>query len=380
MEPFLSANVRTASVCLQDLSFKSLPLSGLTEVPAGVPEDVVHIDLSNNSITHLKAKDFLDTKSLRILNISHNNMQHADTGTCTVVVDKESEERRDRLSQAASSSVSGLLIPSAPMFDPAISKISRLCFSVSQVLFQDFCTFKTWICPTTTCILSSMEFWRISISCLKSGSEGTPGSVTTGDFCCSHSHCHLEPRVTIYPPSPSQYPLHGVLAASAPRSEAQRPDLSLPSGAGRGERGGVRKRLQQRVSQRQAARPSQARPKRVGSAGRSGGGARAAAAAAAGAAAETFESVEEVRHHQAVLSQANAAPQFWIIKPVCIRWRKYFWMCCFHCTRDIKTSLCDLLLRCFNKRTVCVESWIDVGDTYRCTGSWATPARCSHAC
>lgn len=52
-------------------------------MPAGIPEDVVHIDLSNNSIIHLKAKDFLGTKSLRILNISHNSMQHADTGMCT---------------------------------------------------------------------------------------------------------------------------------------------------------------------------------------------------------------------------------------------------------------------------------------------------------
>ncbi|XP_011605484.1 leucine-rich repeat-containing protein 17 [Takifugu rubripes] len=53
----------------------------LSEVPAGIPEDVVHIDLSNNSINHLKAKDFLGTKSLKVLNISNNNMQHADTGS-----------------------------------------------------------------------------------------------------------------------------------------------------------------------------------------------------------------------------------------------------------------------------------------------------------
>lgn len=72
-------------MCLQEPFFKELPLSGLTEVPAGIPEDVVHIDLSNNSIIHLKAKDFLGTKSLRVLNISHNNMQHADTGMCKVM-------------------------------------------------------------------------------------------------------------------------------------------------------------------------------------------------------------------------------------------------------------------------------------------------------
>lgn len=53
-------------------------------MPSGVPEDVVHVDLSNNSINHLKAKDFLGTKSLRTLNISRNNLQHADTGTRAV--------------------------------------------------------------------------------------------------------------------------------------------------------------------------------------------------------------------------------------------------------------------------------------------------------
>lgn len=80
MEPIPSANVRNSPCVYKTLSSQSLPLSGLTEVPAGVPEDVVHIDLSNNSITHLKDKDFLGTKSLRTLNISQNNMQHADTG------------------------------------------------------------------------------------------------------------------------------------------------------------------------------------------------------------------------------------------------------------------------------------------------------------
>lgn len=55
-------------------------------MPAGIPEDVVHMDLSNNSISHLKAKDFLGTKSLRTLNISHNNLQQADTGTSNVLM------------------------------------------------------------------------------------------------------------------------------------------------------------------------------------------------------------------------------------------------------------------------------------------------------
>ncbi|XP_023154074.2 leucine-rich repeat-containing protein 17-like [Amphiprion ocellaris] len=54
---------------------------GLTKVPTGIPEDVVHIDLSHNSIRHLRAKDFQGARSLRTLNLSHNNMEHIDTGS-----------------------------------------------------------------------------------------------------------------------------------------------------------------------------------------------------------------------------------------------------------------------------------------------------------
>ncbi|XP_026222020.1 leucine-rich repeat-containing protein 17-like [Anabas testudineus] len=54
---------------------------GLTEVPTGIPEDIVHIDLSHNSISHLKARDFQGARSLRTLNISNNNMEHIDTGS-----------------------------------------------------------------------------------------------------------------------------------------------------------------------------------------------------------------------------------------------------------------------------------------------------------
>ncbi|XP_049578240.1 leucine-rich repeat-containing protein 17-like [Syngnathus scovelli] len=52
---------------------------GLTEVPAGIPEDAVQIDLSHNSIRHLKAKSFHGAKSLKTLNLSHNNMERIDT-------------------------------------------------------------------------------------------------------------------------------------------------------------------------------------------------------------------------------------------------------------------------------------------------------------
>lgn len=54
---------------------------GLTEVPTGIPEDVVHVDLSHNSIRHLKARDFQGARSLRALNLSSNNMEHIDTGS-----------------------------------------------------------------------------------------------------------------------------------------------------------------------------------------------------------------------------------------------------------------------------------------------------------
>uniref|UniRef100_A0A8D2ZYH7 Leucine rich repeat containing 17 n=1 Tax=Scophthalmus maximus TaxID=52904 RepID=A0A8D2ZYH7_SCOMX len=54
---------------------------GLTEVPTGIPEDTVHIDLSNNAIRHLRARDFKTARSLISLNLSHNNMEHIDTAS-----------------------------------------------------------------------------------------------------------------------------------------------------------------------------------------------------------------------------------------------------------------------------------------------------------
>ncbi|XP_037538727.1 leucine-rich repeat-containing protein 17 [Nematolebias whitei] len=54
---------------------------GLTQVPSGIPEDVVQVDLSHNSISHLKPRDFQGARSLRILNLSSNNMEHLDTAS-----------------------------------------------------------------------------------------------------------------------------------------------------------------------------------------------------------------------------------------------------------------------------------------------------------
>lgn len=140
-------------------------------MPAGIPEDVVHIDLSNNSINHLKAKDFLGTKSLRILNISHNNMQHADTGMCTATIVRSKKRVRcttDCQGNTFTCPLAKYLREDEQRVSPVISKIicPTLLSAISQVLSQDFCTFTSWICPTTACILSSMEFLRICISCL----------------------------------------------------------------------------------------------------------------------------------------------------------------------------------------------------------------------
>ncbi|XP_057692875.1 leucine-rich repeat-containing protein 17-like [Corythoichthys intestinalis] len=54
---------------------------GLTEVPIGIPEEAVQIDLSHNSIRHLKAKSFQGAKHLKTLNLSHNNMERIDTAS-----------------------------------------------------------------------------------------------------------------------------------------------------------------------------------------------------------------------------------------------------------------------------------------------------------
>ncbi|XP_073328849.1 leucine-rich repeat-containing protein 17-like [Pagrus major] len=54
---------------------------GLTEVPTGIPDEVVHLDLSQNSIRHLRAKDFQGARSLRTLNFSNNNIEQIDKGS-----------------------------------------------------------------------------------------------------------------------------------------------------------------------------------------------------------------------------------------------------------------------------------------------------------
>ncbi|KAM3870496.1 leucine-rich repeat-containing protein 17-like [Diretmus argenteus] len=54
---------------------------GLTQVPTGIPDDIVHMDLSHNSIHHLRAREFQDARSLRTLNLSRNSLEHIDTAS-----------------------------------------------------------------------------------------------------------------------------------------------------------------------------------------------------------------------------------------------------------------------------------------------------------
>ncbi|KAK2858921.1 hypothetical protein Q5P01_003541 [Channa striata] len=53
--------------------------AGLNHVPADLPPDIVKIDLSNNSIIHLRPKQFLLSKDLKLLNLSSNSLHHIDT-------------------------------------------------------------------------------------------------------------------------------------------------------------------------------------------------------------------------------------------------------------------------------------------------------------
>ncbi|KAG2460326.1 leucine-rich repeat-containing protein 17 [Polypterus senegalus] len=55
----------------------------LKKVPADIPPEVFRIDLSRNKIKHLKAKEFLGLKDLKVLNLSSNAIQHIDMAAFT---------------------------------------------------------------------------------------------------------------------------------------------------------------------------------------------------------------------------------------------------------------------------------------------------------
>ncbi|TDG96696.1 hypothetical protein EPR50_G00231930 [Perca flavescens] len=52
----------------------------LNDMPSDLPSDIVKMDLSWNTIKHLRPKQFLLSKDLKMLNLSGNSLQHIDTG------------------------------------------------------------------------------------------------------------------------------------------------------------------------------------------------------------------------------------------------------------------------------------------------------------
>ncbi|XP_010788345.1 leucine-rich repeat-containing protein 17-like [Notothenia coriiceps] len=51
----------------------------LNNIPSDLPSDLVKMDLSRNTIKHLRPKQFLLSKDLKLLNLSSNSLQHIDT-------------------------------------------------------------------------------------------------------------------------------------------------------------------------------------------------------------------------------------------------------------------------------------------------------------
>uniref|UniRef100_A0A8C9YZ04 Leucine rich repeat containing 17 n=1 Tax=Sander lucioperca TaxID=283035 RepID=A0A8C9YZ04_SANLU len=52
----------------------------LNDMPSDLPSDIVKMDLSWNTIKHLRPKQFLLSKDLKMLNLSGNSLHHIDTG------------------------------------------------------------------------------------------------------------------------------------------------------------------------------------------------------------------------------------------------------------------------------------------------------------
>ncbi|XP_018540707.1 leucine-rich repeat-containing protein 17 [Lates calcarifer] len=51
----------------------------LNHIPSDLPADIVKMDLSSNIIKHLRPKQFLLSKELKLLNLSSNSLHHIDT-------------------------------------------------------------------------------------------------------------------------------------------------------------------------------------------------------------------------------------------------------------------------------------------------------------
>ncbi|XP_072310975.1 leucine-rich repeat-containing protein 17 [Eucyclogobius newberryi] len=54
-------------------------LKDLKSIPSDLPSDIVKMDLSRNTIRHLRPKQFLLSKDLKLLNLSSNSLQKIDT-------------------------------------------------------------------------------------------------------------------------------------------------------------------------------------------------------------------------------------------------------------------------------------------------------------
>ncbi|XP_026870078.2 leucine-rich repeat-containing protein 17 [Electrophorus electricus] len=52
---------------------------GLKTIPADIPASIVKMDLSFNNITHLRPKEFVAVKDLKLLNLSSNGLERIDT-------------------------------------------------------------------------------------------------------------------------------------------------------------------------------------------------------------------------------------------------------------------------------------------------------------
>lgn len=52
----------------------------LNHIPSDLPSDIVKMDLSRNTIKHLRPKQFLLSKDLKLLNLSSNSLHRIDTG------------------------------------------------------------------------------------------------------------------------------------------------------------------------------------------------------------------------------------------------------------------------------------------------------------
>ncbi|XP_043964564.1 leucine-rich repeat-containing protein 17 [Gambusia affinis] len=75
--------VRTDAVSICHLKYPRLLLDcthkDLNQIPPELPLEIVGMDMSNNIIKHLRPKQFLLSKELKLLNLSSNNLQLIDT-------------------------------------------------------------------------------------------------------------------------------------------------------------------------------------------------------------------------------------------------------------------------------------------------------------